>query len=569
MDKEYKNLVLGCQNCKLDFIIEPDDFLFYEKIKVPAPTFCPECRFTRRMIWRNERSLYKRKCDMCEKSIISMYDDKVSFPVYCPECYKGDNWGAETYEKDYDFSKSFFEQWKELFNKVPIQGLWSLGSCINSEYANFIEDVKNVYLSYSILWGAEDVSFSSNIDKSKQIIDSYNITNSELIYEGMGVDRNYNSKYAYWSSNCINCDFILDCNNCQDCFGCVNLQNKRYCIWNKQYLQNEYEKKIVDFNIGSYKSVEEVSKSFRIFSLNYPRRCAKIINCINSIGDEMKDCKNSIFIFNSYSMEDVKFSYRSVGSKNSMDVCHNGSELAYEHVSGGSMNSMNVKFVINGSKALKDVDYIDYCKYSSNLFGCIGLKNKQYCILNKQYAEEEYFEMVEKIKKHMDEMPYVDKKGNVYKYGEFFPAELCPFGYNEAVINDHFPLTKEEILEKGYNYKEKIDNKYTITLKVCDIPDDIKDINDSILDEVIECEKSGKAFKITPFELQFYKRMNIPIPHLHPDERYKERMKLRNPMVLYRRTCMKEGCSNEFETTYAPDRMEIIYCEQCYKNEVF
>ena len=169
----------------------------------------------------------------------------------------------------------------------------------------------------------------------------------------------------------------------------------------------------------------------------------------------------------------------------------------------------------------------------------------------------------------MDQIPYVDIKGRIYKYGEFFPMELCPHGYNESVTNDHFPLTKEEILDKGYPYKDKVDSKYTITLKASDIPDNIKDVNDSILNEVIECESSGKAFKITPFELQFYKRMNIPIPRLHPDERYKKRLALRNPMKLWHRKCMKEGCENEFETTYSPDRPEIVYCDSCYKKEIY
>ena len=62
-----------CQNCKKDFVIEPEDFNFYEKIKVPPPTFCPECRLIRRMIWRNERTLYKRKCDKTGKQIITMF----------------------------------------------------------------------------------------------------------------------------------------------------------------------------------------------------------------------------------------------------------------------------------------------------------------------------------------------------------------------------------------------------------------------------------------------------------------------------------------------------------------
>jgi hypothetical protein len=586
-----KSETRGCQNCKNDFTIESDDFSFYEKIKVPPPTFCPHCRFVRRMIWRNERSLYKRACDMCKKNIISMYDDGVSFPVYCPECYKSDNWGAETYAKDYDFNKSFIEQWKELFYKIPTQSLCHTRVCINSEYANYVADSKNVYMSFSVIDNSEDISHAINIDNSKQIVDSYNVSNSELLYENIGTNKNYSCQYSYWSSNCISSTFILNCNNCQDCFGCINLNNKRHCIYNKQYTKEQYEDKMKEFDIGSYFFIKNFKKEFWNFSLSFPRKYANIINSIDSTGDDLRNNKNTLFCFNVYNSEDIKYGYRSLGCKDSMDVGHCIAEVAYEHVTRGSENSQNINFIINGGEALRDASYCDYCYSSSNLFGCIGLRNKQYCILNKQYEKEEYFEMVEKIKKHMDDMPYIDKKGRVYKYGEFFPFELCPFGYNEAVINDHFPLSKEEIIEKGYPYKEKIDNVYTVTLKARDIPDNIKDVDDSILKEVIECEKSGRAFKITPFELQFYRRMNIPIPRLHPDERYKERLALRNPMILYHRSCMKGGrsdslgaedsgrmsespqtrmsCSNEFETSYSPERPEIIYCEQCYQQEIY
>jgi len=564
MESETRN----CQNCKKDFTIEPEDFNFYEKIKVPPPTFCPHCRLVRRLIWRNERSLHKRTCDMCKKNIIAMYDDKVSFPVYCPECYKSDNWGAESYAIDYDFSKSFFKQWIELFNKVPVYSFYNQGNCINSEYSNLLIDVKNVYLGFSVI-KSEDVSFSSRIDGSKQIIDSYDTTESELLYENIGVNKNYNCKYSYWSSKCIGCNFILNCNNCQNCFGCVNLVNKNYCIWNIQYTKEQYQEKMKEFDMGSYGFIEKFNKEFWKFSLKFPRKYANITNSINSTGDDLRNNKNVLNTFGTYDSENLNYCFISLKQKDAMDVSYNlGALLSYELMSGAT-NGFNIKFVIMGNINLRDSDYLHSCKSSSNLFGCIGLKNKQYCILNKQYEKEEYFEMVEKIKKHMDDMPYLDSKGSVYKYGEFFPTELCPFGYNETAIGDHFPLTKEEIIERGYPYKEKIDNKYTITLKAKDIPDNIKDIDDSILNEVIECEKSSRAFKITKFELEFYRRMNIPIPHLHPDERYKERLSLRNPMILYHRFCMKEGCNNEFETTYAPERPEIVYCERCYKQEVY
>ncbi len=565
---ENKGETRQCQNCKNDFMIEPDDFLFYEKLKVPPPTFCPHCRFVRRMIWRNERSLYKRKCDMCEKNIISMYDDKVVFPVYCPECYQSDKWEGSQYAQNYDYSKPFFKQWRELFSKTPKQSRLLYGQCLDCEYTNFVKDGKNVYLSFSAL-GVEGIYYSSNIDHSKEMIDSYNVVKSEFLYENIGVTQNYNCKYIYWSSCCVDCNFILDCNNCSNCFGCVNLRNKNYCIWNNQYSKEEYEKKIKEFNTGSHIFIEENFNKFWDFSLQFPKKYLRIVNCVDSIGDEIRDCKNVKYLYKGDDNENVKYGYRVAHAKDSMDVCHSLAELAYENALGGSENCQNIKFIISGDKAVNESEYYDSCRSSSCLFGCIGLKNKKYCILNKQYTKEEHEEMIPKIKKHMDDMPYVDKKGNVYKYGEFFPTELCPFGYNESVINDHFPLTKKEIIERVYSYKEKEDNKYTITLKAIDIADDIKDIDDSILNEVIECEVSKRAFRITPFELQFYKRMNIPIPRLHPDERYKARMKLRNPMVLYHRSCMKDGCTNEFETTYAPERPEIIYCEKCYKNEVY
>ena len=70
-----------CQNCKNPFTIEPEDFSFYEKVKAPPPTWCPDCRAQRRMMWRCERSLYKRPCDLCGTNIISMYSSDKPYKV--------------------------------------------------------------------------------------------------------------------------------------------------------------------------------------------------------------------------------------------------------------------------------------------------------------------------------------------------------------------------------------------------------------------------------------------------------------------------------------------------------
>ncbi|MEY4731411.1 MAG: hypothetical protein RL681_357, partial [Candidatus Parcubacteria bacterium] len=250
--------------------------------------------------------------------------------------------------------------------------------------------------------------------------------------------------------------------------------------------------------------------------------------------------------------------------------------------------------VIYGSH---DIRYSINCHASSHLFACIGLRNKQYCILNKQYTKEEYEALVPKIIEHMNDMPYIDAKGGVYKYGEFFPPELSPFAYNETIAQEYFPLTKEEALKQGYRWRDPDTKQYVVTKKPESLPDHIKDVDDTILTDTVGCLHNGTcneqctaAFRIIPEELQFYRRMNLPIPRLCPNCRHYERLKQRNPLKLWHRQCMCAGstnssqggttyqntathqhqgsCTNEFETSYAPESTAIVYCEQCYNAEV-
>jgi hypothetical protein len=181
-------------------------------------------------------------------------------------------------------------------------------------------------------------------------------------------------------------------------------------------------------------------------------------------------------------------------------------------------------------------------------------------------------------------MPYVDKKGRVYKYGEFFPLELSPFGYNETTAQEYFPLNEKQTIENGYNWTKPKERNYGITKNGDDVPDRVIEVSDSIVHEVIGCEHKGEceedctaAFKILPEDLKFYRRMNLPLPRMCPNCRRYQRMKKRNPLKLWCRQCMcdkkhshhQENCDIEFETTYSPDRPEIVYCEKCYQQEVY
>jgi hypothetical protein len=217
------------------------------------------------------------------------------------------------------------------------------------------------------------------------------------------------------------------------------------------------------------------------------------------------------------------------------------------------------------------------------------LKKKQYCIFNKQYSKQEYETTVEKIKYQMNEIPFIDKKGRIYKYGEFFPIEHSQFGYNNSTAIQHFRMTKEKALENGYPWIEVPHGEYKITKKAEDLPDLIKDIDDNITKEVIECENCKNAYRILENEFSFYKKENLPIPTLCHDCRFERRIQERLTLKLYNMSCMCAGekdstgiyknttkhfhgdrkCEEEFKTGHAPDRLEIVYCEKCYQQEVY
>src|SRR5665811_950354 len=120
INMEYKEEKRICQNCKKDFIIEPDDFGFYEKIKVPPPTFCPECRFQRRMTWRNDWHMFRKKDARTGEEIFSLFPEESSVKIYDRDYWLSDAWDPLDYGRDYDFSRPFFEQFEELLHTVPL-----------------------------------------------------------------------------------------------------------------------------------------------------------------------------------------------------------------------------------------------------------------------------------------------------------------------------------------------------------------------------------------------------------------------------------------------------------------
>ena len=557
MHSETKN----CKNCQQIFIIEPEDFKFYEKMKVPAPTFCPECRQQRRYAWRNEITLYRRPCDLCGKSSVTIYSPKSPYKVYCPPCWWGDGWDAREITQEFDFSRPFFEQFHELQLKIPRIALLTKNS-VNSEYTNHSGDNKNCYMSVSTFY-SENIMYSNNIwEKGQDLSDCYMIMkNGVLSYECINCSDIYRCQFSTLLKNCTDCLYCYDMTNCQNCFLSCNQRNQSYLILNKKYGRDEYLEKIKEFNLGSFESRKKLFADFKdLVEEKAIHEFAIMENTVNSTGNMIYNSRNARQVFDSDRVENTKYGIIIPDMKDSMDVYHAGfnCELMYE--CHAIVRSQNVLFT-HLSYDNNEIQYCDSCHNSSSLFGCCGIKKGSYMVFNKKYGKEEYLKLREKIIEHMK------KTG---EYGEFFPSKLSPFAYNESHAGVYMPLSKEEVLHKGLRWEENVPGTYgKETILPKDIPDDIKNTPDSIIKEILKCEKCEKNYNVVPAELTFYKRENIPIPHFCFSCRYKGRVMSRLPRKLWRRKCMKEGCGNEFETSYAPERPEIIYCEKCYQGEVY
>ncbi len=581
MQPETKN----CQNCKKDFIIEPEDFNFYEKIKVPPPTFCPECRMIRRMSWRNVRNLYKIPCGASghDEFIISAYSKEKNLVIYDQKYWWSDDYDPMSHGKSYDFSMPFFIQFFNLLKEVPLPNISNINST-NIDYANMTMYSKNCYLVFSATKN-EDCCYSEGINNCRNSLDLLSSHDSDRLYFCTDCKNCFNVSFSTKTIGSSDSMFLYDCRNCSNCFGCWNLRNKKYCIFNKQFSKEEYFKTIESFNLGSYIELEKIKNIYNEKLKKIIRKFADIVNSENVSGNNIEFSRNCHYAFDVIKTTNSKYIWRfleSNGSDNYDITVATKPELCYESNGPGSGYALNFSVATGNSS---NYWYTYSClSNNDNLFACIGLRNKSYCILNKQYTKEQYEELVPKIIQHMNDMPYVDKKGRIYKYGEFFPSELSPFCYNETIAQEYFPLTKEQALEQGYKWKDREERNYIIDIKLKDIPDNIKEVNDDIIGKIIECEHKGEcneqcteAFKIIESELQFYKRMNLPLPHLCPNCRHYTRLKQRNPLKLWHRTCMcdktthnHEGrCTVEFETSYAPDRPEIVYCEKCYQQEVY
>ncbi|MBI5733039.1 hypothetical protein HY967_03725 [Candidatus Jorgensenbacteria bacterium] len=568
LDKYFEDLVLDTdggvwRTCRLSgeqFYIRPEDVDFCRRVRVPLPTLSPKERIRKKLAFHNSYNLFRVTSSFSDKSIVSQYPPHMPYPIFEHQIWFGEEWDPFKFGIGYEHGRDFFTQFKELQAKTPRPSLDVDNTNVESDYTNWSVRLKRCYLVFDS-WQAEDSAYGIAIDDSKNCFDCFTTYNSDRCYDCFEATNMYQCFFSEYSNDCLDSSFLFDCRNCRNCFMCTNLRHKKYYFLNKPYTKEQYEEKIRQYNIGNIDVLRELQKQFdalkkqAIYKENHNERS------VNSSGDYLKNSKNCHACFYALESENNAYSIGGLKIKDAYDS-FGGAESEFIYDSHGGIRSYGLKFSFNIRES-RNLEYCDLMVNCHDCFGCIGLKNKSFCILNKQYTENEYWQVVDEIKASMLKCE---------EYGEFFPQSICPIPYNISVATSYKGYDDIDFAKRyGYWIQEVPDTLQDVQGSVVssrDLPKDIREVDDSLLNKIVFDEENKKQFRFVKAELDFYRKFNLPLPREHPTIRLRQKRKKFGTIILdfHERKCFK--CKKSINSIYMPSYPEKVYCESCYNTEI-
>lgn len=531
------------------FFIDDTDLDYYQKLKVPSPTLSPDERTRRRWGWRG-KDFYIRNCDCCGASAMSWFSPRLSgIKVYCEDCFRKDSFDARIYSREYDFSRRFFDQYRDLYLLVPKHA----SNAMQNENCRFIissHQNKDCYMSDETDF-SRDCYFGYTVQRSKNIVEGLYVHDSEI---GMGLVKAEKCYNVFFSQNVFNCTdsaFLLNCRGCQRCLYCCNLRRGEYQIFNKQVSKEDFERAWRSIFTGKRQDLEKAQNVFASFVEGQPFPATIMINTEDSTGHystNSKDVRDCYFVDN---CRDCRYCTDLHFSKDCYDVNVYEGELLYEGAQLGPKGYNNL--FCYGVWYSSDVSYCTDCYYIKNCFGCAGLKKEEYCILNKPYRKEHYLELREKI---------IEQMQRAGEWGEFFPLDLSPQPYNHSMAHRFFPLNEEQAIARGLSWLNEEETEVGEVKR--EFPDDIADLTEEQLKKVFICSKSGKRFRFTPQEVEFYRQRSLPLPTMCPQNRIESLWQRLGERKLHSRLCGR--CGKRTHTNYPSEFAGTVYCNECYTN---
>lgn len=165
--------------------------------------------------------------------------------------------------------RSVAEEWKNKFYQMLTKDIvwpqnmnWNTEDC-EGEYLVGARDcrfcyacVKNPTRLYYSAFTAQEVRDSAFVISASDAIDCYQCVFAE---------KSSNCRFSYSVIRCQNLEYCFECKECENCFGCVGLQRKKFHIFNKEYSEIEYWRRVDELKCAML----ERGEYGEIFPLNF------------------------------------------------------------------------------------------------------------------------------------------------------------------------------------------------------------------------------------------------------------------------------------------------------------
>jgi hypothetical protein len=263
---DYANALAWCKDSYMVFWADFCENIYYSSL-LNTLKFSSDCLMTNDSelcyelinVNKSYNVFFSEECDACVDVWFSRNCYSCTNCIGCVNlrgasyCIFNEKYSKEEYaEKVKELGLDSWNKLREVENRA--QAFWltkpkreysgnSLNVNVTGEYISGSKNSHDIYLST----GSEDCRYSQFITVSSAR-DCYDYSgwgnNSSRIYEGVTVGENADS--VYFSAECwpdvFNLQYCYWNISGKNNFGCANLKRKSYCILNKEYSKEEFEK---------------------------------------------------------------------------------------------------------------------------------------------------------------------------------------------------------------------------------------------------------------------------------------------------------------------------------------
>ncbi|MFH1315042.1 MAG: hypothetical protein ABIH67_01465 [Candidatus Uhrbacteria bacterium] len=566
-DKKIKEtldaLKPGERTCELTgekWIMDEEEISWYKKFNVPPADLSPTER--RRQLWGFNAGLYIwwNKHALTGAKMLSYIHPDNPIKAIPDKEWHAEDWGSK-HSAEINNEKTIFEQVRELLHRIPLPAIRLFGEVTNTIGASIIS-AEDSFMVFGGVSKCKRCRYGYLVESNEDVLDSYRARSCQDCFAVNQCEKMYNCSYVLNCSDCLNSSFLFDCRNCESCFCSSNLRNAKYVFYNQKFSEEEYKKKMAEIDLSCHGIFEEYHQKFHqlleqeaVWPENFN------LACQDSTGEYLRNCLRCEDCF---SIGEATNCYKSQMSQKGSEYCaycSGFSGTSESYFAAGVTNSARIKFSTSVADSM-NLEYCHSCYNCQDCFACVGLKNKRFNILNREYSEDEYWSLVDRIKLSMLEQG---------SYGRFFPGDFSPSGFIFA-SDLFFDMTEQELKyfqapvfdsARGAVISQT-DQDGQQSLEISDIPDCLVDVQpEKIIGKPIIDRQINRQFSIQSADLAFYRKHQLPLPKKHFFSRVRELTRLSNTFTTKQESC--SNCNASIQVAENPTfKNRKIYCKKCY-----